>query len=738
MIEVSQLSKSYGTMVAVDALSFGVAPGQVLGLVGPNGAGKTTTLRCLCGILTPSSGTIRIAGHDLHMDGPGAKAELAFIPDEPELFDYLTVEEHLRFIGRLYGVADAPARAPVLLEELELTEKRKVLPGELSRGMKQKLAIACGLLHNPKVLILDEPLTGLDPAGIKKMKATITARARDGAAVILSSHLLHLVEELCSTLLVIRRGRCVALGTLDQIVAGRPDLAGQSLEDIFLSLTGQREPRHEQQGGRPGVPPRPQHPQPGRQAGVTGQESRDTPSPCCSASATSISCSFARRNVARSSDGAATCPRTLGDPQRHAGLPHRRRDLAVRPHRRRPRLPPRRGPAPLLRPALSTRTDRLSDGSLPAGPAAERADLDACCCDDSASTLPAPMRFAQCLGGLLGPVLHQLGTALVLAPVPHGGRRIAGLAGQGLATAAVVAIVAGMLLPLYLPARRAREWRMALPDAAMAVASPPISVVLAPFHLIVAPMHGDIDRDWLAAIAVVLGIIALHVAWALLDERGVRGSRRGGFRQAGGPDGRHASAAPRRLKRWPRRAGKAARHWLPLAPAGNPGDRDSVEEHHVLFRGSGARTFVIVVAIGVVVVMSQGMGPAMAQVMAPGPPCPIHVARLDDHADGTAHAAQRFAPGPATALYPEDVPFEGKRLVAAEMLSPTLVLTAFQFLLLAIGYAMIPDAGHTVAEIGLSPGLLVVFLGALLASTGSTRHPERHRPDVSVLGAAGS
>jgi ABC-2 type transport system ATP-binding protein len=238
MIDVSLLSKSYGTVAAVDALSFRVAPGQVLGLVGPNGAGKTTTLRCLCGILPPTSGTIQIAGHDLRTDGPKAKAELAFVPDEPELFDYLTVEEHLRFIGRLYGVADAPTRAPVLLEELELTEKRRVLPGELSRGMKQKLAIACGLLHNPKALILDEPLTGLDPAGIKKMKATITARARDGAAVILSSHLLHLVEELCSTLLVIRRGRCVALGTLDDIITGRPDLAGQSLEDIFLALTG--------------------------------------------------------------------------------------------------------------------------------------------------------------------------------------------------------------------------------------------------------------------------------------------------------------------------------------------------------------------------------------------------------------------------------------------------------------------------------------------------------------------
>jgi len=237
MIEVSELSKSYGPVVAVESLSFTVAPGEVLGLVGPNGAGKTTTLRSLAGIINPTAGTIRIAGHDLRSDAPKAKARLAFVPDEPQLFDYLTVDEHLRFIGRLYGVAGAAERATALLEELELTGKRRALPGELSRGMKQKLAIACGLLHRPDALILDEPLTGLDPAGIKKMRATIAARAREGAAVILSSHLLNLVEELCTTLLIIRRGRCVASGTLEQIVAERPALAGRGLEDVFLMLT---------------------------------------------------------------------------------------------------------------------------------------------------------------------------------------------------------------------------------------------------------------------------------------------------------------------------------------------------------------------------------------------------------------------------------------------------------------------------------------------------------------------
>jgi ABC-2 type transport system ATP-binding protein len=238
MIDVASLTKRYDTVTAVDSLSFSLAAGEVLGLVGPNGAGKTTTLRSLCGILNPTSGSIRINGHDLRTDGARAKACLAFIPDEPQLFEYLTVEEHLRFTGRLYGVADAPARIPSLLEELELSDKRGAIPSELSRGMKQKLAIACGLLHRPSALILDEPLTGLDPASIRRMRETITTRAREGAAVILSSHLLHLVEELCTTLLVIRRGRAVATGTIAQIVAGRPDLAGRSLEDVFLALTG--------------------------------------------------------------------------------------------------------------------------------------------------------------------------------------------------------------------------------------------------------------------------------------------------------------------------------------------------------------------------------------------------------------------------------------------------------------------------------------------------------------------
>lgn len=238
MIEVSSLTKLYGDVVAVDDLSFTVAPGEVMGLIGPNGAGKTTTLRSLSGITIPTRGNVRIAGASLASDPRRAKAALAFIPDEPQLFEYLTVDEHLRFIARLYSVADAAARVGPLLSELELVDKRHALPAELSRGMRQKLAIACGLLHAPSVLILDEPLTGLDPAGIRKMKATIANRARSGAAVVLSSHLLHLVEELCTHILVLQRGRRVAYGTMASVMAERPELAGRGLEDVFLALTG--------------------------------------------------------------------------------------------------------------------------------------------------------------------------------------------------------------------------------------------------------------------------------------------------------------------------------------------------------------------------------------------------------------------------------------------------------------------------------------------------------------------
>src|SRR5919109_2896004 len=157
VIEADGLHKVYGELVAVQDLTFRVEPGEVVGLVGPNGAGKTTTLHCLAGITIPTRGRVRVAGHDLAQDPVSAKSALAFVPDEPHLFDYLTVEEHLRFVARLYRVADVEARLPGVLRELELEDRKGSLPEELSRGMKQKLAIGCALIHDPRALLLDQP-----------------------------------------------------------------------------------------------------------------------------------------------------------------------------------------------------------------------------------------------------------------------------------------------------------------------------------------------------------------------------------------------------------------------------------------------------------------------------------------------------------------------------------------------------------------------------------------------------
>jgi ABC-2 type transport system ATP-binding protein len=239
MIVVDRLTKTYGSFTAVQDFSFTVNRGDVVGLIGPNGAGKTTTLKCMVGIQRPTSGTITIGGHDIVTKAVEAKRRLAFMPDEPQLFEYLTVREHLSLVARLYQVTDADARVPSLLDELELSGRERMLPGELSRGMKQKLTIACGLLHNPDVLLFDEPLTGLDPIGIRRMKQTIVARAQAGASVMVSSHLLHLVEEICTRIVIINKGTKIADGTLEELAA-RPDLAaaGSDLEEIFLRATG--------------------------------------------------------------------------------------------------------------------------------------------------------------------------------------------------------------------------------------------------------------------------------------------------------------------------------------------------------------------------------------------------------------------------------------------------------------------------------------------------------------------
>src|SRR5215470_11394751 len=237
-IAVEHFGRTYGSFKAVDDLSFEVAAGEIVGLCGPNGAGKTTTLRSLAGILLPTTGRIRVDGFDLVADPIEAKRRLAFMPDEPHLFEYLTVEEHLRLVARLYTVPDFERRAKALIDELELAGKERSLPGELSRGMRQKVVIACGLVRDASVLLFDEPLTGLDPIGIRKMRATIVARGRAGAAILVSSHLLHLVEEICTRVVIMDHGRIVADGTVAELASRAEAAAGSNLEQIFLKVTG--------------------------------------------------------------------------------------------------------------------------------------------------------------------------------------------------------------------------------------------------------------------------------------------------------------------------------------------------------------------------------------------------------------------------------------------------------------------------------------------------------------------
>jgi ABC-2 type transport system ATP-binding protein len=238
-LALEHFRRTYGDFTAVDDLSFAVGPREIVGLIGPNGAGKTTTLRALAGILKPTSGRVRIDGYDLADEPIEAKRRLAFMPDEPHLFEYLTVEEHLRLTARLYAIPDIDRRGPALLDELELTGKERALPGELSRGMRQKVVIACGLVRDATTLLFDEPLTGLDPIGIRRMRETIVARGRAGAAILLSSHMLHLVEEICTRVIIMDHGGKIADGTFEEL-ATRADLAaaGSNLEQIFLRVTG--------------------------------------------------------------------------------------------------------------------------------------------------------------------------------------------------------------------------------------------------------------------------------------------------------------------------------------------------------------------------------------------------------------------------------------------------------------------------------------------------------------------
>ncbi len=238
MIDVRDFSKSYDDFLAVDRLSFSVAPGEILGLVGPNGAGKTTTLRTISGIVSPSHGELSVIGHSIATDPIEAKRHLAYVPDDPPLFPDLTVDQHLTFFAGIYGVPDPEPKAAALLERFRLQEKRQTAARDLSRGMRQKLAISCAYLYDPQAILFDEPMTGLDPHGIRILKQTIAERASLGSAVIVSSHLLAMVEDLCTHVLILERGQRQYFGTIAELRDHFSNNAeGETLEEIFFQAT---------------------------------------------------------------------------------------------------------------------------------------------------------------------------------------------------------------------------------------------------------------------------------------------------------------------------------------------------------------------------------------------------------------------------------------------------------------------------------------------------------------------
>lgn len=238
MIEIERLWKLYGSLEAVRDLSFTVESGEILGLVGPNGAGKTSTMRCLCGIIPPSAGDIRVCGLSI-LDAPvEAKRRIAFVPSEPRFFPYLTVDEHIQMFMRLYQCERSAEEVDVLLEHLVLHEKRHHLPTALSRGMQQKLMIACGLIHRPDVLVFDEPFTGLDPLAIRTIRKVLRSSAEEGASILISSHLLAMVEDLVDRVLIIQEGAKVAHERVDTLIERLPaEYKEATLEEIFFHLT---------------------------------------------------------------------------------------------------------------------------------------------------------------------------------------------------------------------------------------------------------------------------------------------------------------------------------------------------------------------------------------------------------------------------------------------------------------------------------------------------------------------
>jgi ABC-2 type transport system ATP-binding protein len=243
-IHATRLGKSFGKLAAVCDLSLEVRAGEVFGFLGPNGAGKTTTIRMLTGLVKPSSGTAIVASHDVARQPLEVKRRVGYMAESPYLYPKLTGREHLAFMGGLYGVAPALARARAerLLDLFELSGKSEELVESYSHGMRQKLAFAGALLHEPAVLFLDEPTSGLDPRSARLVKDLLMVLVERGQTVFLSTHVLEIAEHLCHRVGIINNGQLVAIGTLEEL-REQTHVEARSLEDVFLQLTGGAEER---------------------------------------------------------------------------------------------------------------------------------------------------------------------------------------------------------------------------------------------------------------------------------------------------------------------------------------------------------------------------------------------------------------------------------------------------------------------------------------------------------------
>ena len=239
MIELLNLGKRYGRTVAVEALTLRVPAGEVFGFLGPNGAGKTTTIKMMMGLLRPSQGRVLLGGFDLQQQPLAAKGLCGFVPDHAHLYEKLSGREFLDFVAGLYAVAAPPParRAQRLLEMFELTAWGSELIESYSHGMKQRLVMAAALIHAPRILIVDEPMVGIDPHGARLLKRTFRDLAHDGVAVFLSTHSLDVAQETCDRIGIIHGGRLLSLGSIEELRAAAGMGENASLESVFLHMT---------------------------------------------------------------------------------------------------------------------------------------------------------------------------------------------------------------------------------------------------------------------------------------------------------------------------------------------------------------------------------------------------------------------------------------------------------------------------------------------------------------------